>query len=143
MSYKICTACDIHHYEDCGTCFGFGLHDDDTIVRAIDAHNKNYTRTIPCPECGSTVKGLPANVCQHCGADLMSVNIDEDQLATDEFKKRVLDVAQEDIVFNEVTGWVFWPWREDDPKGYWTASSLDVISNELDRRNEELFTDAE
>jgi len=60
----------------------------------------------------------------------------------DAFKRLVLDAVSDDILLELTAGWVFWPWREDDPKGYWNAASLRVIADELDRRNEELFTDA-
>ena len=50
------------------------------------------------------------------------------------FKQRVLEAAKEDIVYDATTGWVFWPWQDDTPRGYWTAA-LRVIADELDRRN--------
>jgi len=123
MIYTICTACEIHHYEDCPACLGFGFHGDGTIMSAADACNRNYTGWMRCRKCGSTPLGIPE--------DYNTI-----------FKQRVLDTAEDDIVHDITTGWVFWPWREDDPKGYWNAASLRVIADELDRRNEELFADA-
>ena len=53
------------------------------------------------------------------------------------FKQRVLEAAGDDIVYDATTGWVFWPWQEDDPRGYWTAAALRVIADELDRRDDQ------
>ena len=64
-NYRICTKCVIHHYENCGTCFGFGVYakatEDGLIpVNAHAAHAQEFRgETIPCPECGSTPEGLP------------------------------------------------------------------------------------
>jgi len=63
--YRICTKCAIHHYENCGTCFGFGVYVKATVdglipVNAHAAHTQEFRgETIPCPECGSTTAGLP------------------------------------------------------------------------------------
>lgn len=54
-----------------------------------------------------------------------------------DFKQRVLETARDDIVHDSTTGWVFWPWRDDDPKGYWTAEALRVIADELDQRDDQ------
>lgn len=118
MTYTICTACEIHHYEDCPACFGFGFHDDGTIVSASEAHNENHTGWIRCHECKSTPLGLP-----------MAHDI--------AFKQRVLEAAKEDIVYDATTGWVFWPWQDDTPRGHWTAAALRVIADELDRRDDQ------
>ena len=53
------------------------------------------------------------------------------------FKQRVLEAAGDDIVYDATTGWVFWPWQEDDLRGYWTAAALRVIADELDRRDDQ------
>jgi hypothetical protein len=118
MTYMICTACEIHHYEDCSVCFGFGFHGDGTIMSAADACNRNYIGWMRCYECGSTPLGVPT---------------DYDEA----FKQRVLETAEDDIVHDITTGWAFWPWCEDDPKGYWTAAALRVIADELDRRDDQ------
>ena len=53
------------------------------------------------------------------------------------FKQRVLEAAKEDIVYDATAGWVFWPWQDDTPRGYWTAAALRVIADELDRRDDQ------
>ena len=53
------------------------------------------------------------------------------------FKQRVLEAAGDDIVYDATTGWVFWPWQDDTPRGYWTAAALRVIADELDRRDDQ------
>jgi len=65
--HSICTACEIAHIENCGTCFGFGVYLNDqgetSPVRAGDAHEKKFSGPVhPCPECGSTENGIPATV---------------------------------------------------------------------------------
>ena len=74
VDYRICTNCEIHHYENCHTCFGFGVYQNEDRLIPIttaDAHGQPpiyadyvihcpYLKyAIPCPECGSTLKGLP------------------------------------------------------------------------------------
>ena len=122
MTYTICTTCEINHYRDCATCFGFGFHGDGTIMSAADACNRNYIGWMRCYECGSTPLGVPT---------------DYDEA----FKQRVLDAVKDDIVLDASEGWVLWL-DLTTPHGFYTAASLRVIADELDRRNEELFTDA-
>jgi len=67
--YRICTTCRIHHYENCESCFGFGVYPDsrqhdfeDNLVpiNAGAAHDgTSPSNWVPCPECGSTPTGLP------------------------------------------------------------------------------------
>lgn len=63
-TFKICTTCEIHHIENCETCFGFGLkrideRDGPIPISASDAVNKNYSDDwIKCPECGATPLGI-------------------------------------------------------------------------------------
>ena len=61
--YRICTKCEIHHYENCETCFGFGVYRSNSYLYPIparDAHEGNDIKNSePCPECGSTVEGYP------------------------------------------------------------------------------------
>jgi len=52
---------------------------------------------------------------------------------SEKFRKRVLEAAEDDITLD--TDWVFWPTYN---KGFYTAASLRVLADELDRRNEEL-----
>jgi len=63
--HTICTECEMHHYDNCHTCWGFGVysHGDQTQpVSAGEAHARwFFGDVIPCPECGSTEKGLPTN----------------------------------------------------------------------------------
>ena len=65
--YKICRTCLVHHIENCGTCYGFGVYKDGrgvVPVSAHEAHTKDFGTRDPvaCPECGSTYKGLPDGV---------------------------------------------------------------------------------
>ena len=56
MEYRICTKCEIHHVENCNTCFGFGLlKHSGGIISAHMAHSENPDYII-CPECGGTPK---------------------------------------------------------------------------------------
>lgn len=59
MSYTVCTLCDIHHYENCPDCFGFGFHDDGTIMSAVEACDRNYIGWTRCSTCGSSPFGVP------------------------------------------------------------------------------------
>jgi hypothetical protein len=61
---RLCTACPIAHYENCGDCFGFGVYDGATNtnvpVRAADALDGIVPAGArPCPVCGSTITGAP------------------------------------------------------------------------------------
>ena len=65
-NYRICTNCPIHHYENCNTCFGFGVYTVERYpgeyfpVSAGAAHERTFRGPcFPCPECGSTPNGLP------------------------------------------------------------------------------------
>ena len=58
--HRICKECEIHHYENCETCFGFGIYSiqPGDIVSAHEAIEKEYNRKVlKCPECGSNEKG--------------------------------------------------------------------------------------
>ena len=67
-NYRICTLCAIHHYENCGSCFGFGVyegkHKPDGLIPVtanIAIGTKDIHKDIlACPECGSTELGMPA-----------------------------------------------------------------------------------
>lgn len=70
MTYRICTKCIPNHYENCEGCFGFGfrkrLDGSVTPTIAIEARDfalipNAFPRTIflKCPECSSTVEGIP------------------------------------------------------------------------------------
>ena len=61
---RICTACRIHHYENCGTCFGFGMYPgrDGSLVpiSAGAAHSGEFPGNwATCPECDSGPAGVP------------------------------------------------------------------------------------
>lgn len=77
MSYRICTACTIPHYENCDTCFGFGVYVAKSgelfPVTANEAiETKVYRGELqPCPECGSTVTGVPETQTEREERDLM------------------------------------------------------------------------
>ena len=64
--FRICVKCEIHHYEDCPNCFGFGVFKSKygaiIPIEASVAHDFNrevINNSLPCPVCGSTIKGLP------------------------------------------------------------------------------------
>lgn len=76
---RVCTTCAVHHYENCGTCLGFGIYDPEfarerwgaqTIAVPVlaaeaipdprDATPGPRGPVAPCPECGSTEKGVPS-----------------------------------------------------------------------------------
>ena len=57
---------------------------------------------------------------------------------TEAFKQRVLDICEWDFALDASEGHVFWP-EEDGKHGFYTAASLRVIADELDKRNKELF----
>ncbi len=60
---KICTDCSIYHYENCNTCFGFGVYpgkEKPCAVTAVEAADKTYQANwYACPECKSTPLGIP------------------------------------------------------------------------------------
>lgn len=66
--YRVCTKCKVMHYENCETCFGFGLYTTAGMYlayplsesKAIDGIGTDVTKLFPCPECKSTNKGVPA-----------------------------------------------------------------------------------
>ena len=58
--YDVCTECDVKHYTNCRTCFGFGVsRNTNTPISAGLANHMLAEDWIPCPECGSTVTGMP------------------------------------------------------------------------------------
>lgn len=68
--YRICKKCAIEHYENCGTCFGFGVYSvtfrpgELFPVSAVEAMETKAFRGVvqACPECGSTVLGISARI---------------------------------------------------------------------------------
>lgn len=67
---RLCTMnCAVPHYENCDTCFGFGVneakHCGETVpVSAFRAEEIREGKRVKssvtsCPECGSTVFGIP------------------------------------------------------------------------------------
>jgi len=62
MAYRICTSCEIHHIENCGTCLGFGIKNTSELIpiTAGEAHSGSTLGWSPCPECGSTPVGVPS-----------------------------------------------------------------------------------
>lgn len=62
---KVCLICEIPHFEDCGTCYGFGVYIfpenlvDIVPVAASAAHSGKYTdQVFACRECGSNEFGI-------------------------------------------------------------------------------------
>jgi hypothetical protein len=65
MTHRICWRCKIPHYENCESCFGFGVYkiaDRPGVaypVTAGEAHDETLkSPVILCPECGSGIHGL-------------------------------------------------------------------------------------
>jgi hypothetical protein len=94
-NFRVCTSCRIHHIENCGTCFGFGVKaiegpDGPVPITAGEAHDGTYCKYwIPCPECGSTPKGLPAGLPDNIVLD--SIEKDSHNYAIQELKSRHAD----------------------------------------------------
>ena len=73
-NYRICKKCAIPHFENCGSCFGFGVYSvpdrpgEVFPVAASEAIETKQFRGVVqvCPECGSTVMGLPQNASNAC-----------------------------------------------------------------------------
>ena len=69
--YHICKECNISHYDNCQSCFGFGINKESgtAISAGYAVHKDTYwfseeekdrkINVIPCPECKSTLKGVP------------------------------------------------------------------------------------
>ena len=59
--YTTCTSCIPNHYTNCNTCYGFGIYPSRGHNIPIAAHEAlaNIPNTEPCPECGSTIHGIP------------------------------------------------------------------------------------
>lgn len=60
--YRVCSKCKIRHYENCESCWGFGVYSSTpwNAVHAIEAISGNLKGPVlPCPECRSTEKGVP------------------------------------------------------------------------------------
>lgn len=60
----VCHACDVAHYDNCPTCFGFGVRPRTVDDRPVPISAGRYTLTagsdwLPCPTCKSTPQGLP------------------------------------------------------------------------------------
>lgn len=72
--YRICYKCSFSHYENCKTCYGFGVYkssiDNHSLlpVAAWMAYEKPDTiEWFYCPECKSGINGLPDNVYDEMG----------------------------------------------------------------------------
>ena len=63
---RICRQCPIHHYENCNSCFGFGVYEGHSGQRPVRAGDAIYGQlpgqVHPCPECGSTETGAPPSL---------------------------------------------------------------------------------
>lgn len=63
--FTVCRTCDPPHIDNCETCFGFGVYPrllagEPVPIGAARAKDDPPPDAIPCPTCGSTVKGVPA-----------------------------------------------------------------------------------
>ena len=66
--YRICRKCPIEHYENCETCYGFGVRYVEgkefatipiSAEETIEAKGE-LKEFSDCPECGSNYLGLPS-----------------------------------------------------------------------------------
>lgn len=64
--HYVCDKCDLPHYNNCGTCEGFGLTHRDPTMEIVptspdtaEMMRDNNDPDIACPECGSTIYGIP------------------------------------------------------------------------------------
>lgn len=70
----VCRDCPVPHYDNCPDCFGFGVYLAEFYGRTTRGFDKLVPvsagqamkglapdNAMPCPTCGSTVKGLPAD----------------------------------------------------------------------------------
>jgi len=74
-------------------------------------------------------------------ATIAEQQVTQDGIAFNEaFKQRVLVAHEWDFALDASEGYVFWP-EEDGKHGFYTAASLRVIADELDKRNKELFNE--
>lgn len=56
--FRVCRDCDVHHVENCTTCFGFGMWSTGAPVIADEIQKAKYASDKkPCPECGATWRG--------------------------------------------------------------------------------------
>ena len=60
----LCTDCTPHHYDNCPTCFGYGVRAQScdgrpAPVGSAAARDPKDTEWLPCPTCGSTPAGPP------------------------------------------------------------------------------------
>jgi hypothetical protein len=65
--YRVCQNCDTPHYENCGTCFGFGIYSFSKMP--IAAFEIDEIRVLSCdsgweicPECHSSPRGIPKGI---------------------------------------------------------------------------------
>ena len=62
-----CRRCDLFHYENCPTCFGFGVYASGSPIAAGTALRIAAESSVAdiaasaCPSCGSTVTALGRN----------------------------------------------------------------------------------
>lgn len=72
IDYHVCRKCDVPHYDNCGTCFGFGcyqFHAWEAVYFPLRAglggpdmqeeRDNLGLITVKCPECGSNANGVP------------------------------------------------------------------------------------
>lgn len=61
---RLCTKCSPSHFENCETCFGYGVTASGSPVRAGDAgeHREGFAA---CPECGSDWRGVQPVAPEH------------------------------------------------------------------------------
>ena len=61
VELRICTDCEIPHFENCPLCFGFGIRADISGRVAVAAGEASRSvKFKPCPACRSTPKGVPS-----------------------------------------------------------------------------------
>jgi len=58
---RVCTTCDVRHYDNCPDCFGFGVLRPGAAGVPMSAHRAvEGGKSYPCPTCGSDQRGVPA-----------------------------------------------------------------------------------
>jgi hypothetical protein len=69
VDLHVCTTCDVPHFDNCPTCWGFGVRYYDGPHGSIPISGENSVRHKAlmyidldwkaCPTCGSTPRGIP------------------------------------------------------------------------------------
>ena len=58
LDLRICTECDVQHFDNCPQCFGFGVYKS-TGGPMGSAKAISTKSSVACPVCKSDYKGVP------------------------------------------------------------------------------------